>query len=307
MGCVTNQARILQMALKARKRKKLPRWPLQKQPKTIERNYQRALVEVLTFVNNEIHAHLLPRLKSIGDNYYKHHPFAQKQNKKDEVDDDIDELINGIRVKFAEKYSDEELKEIANKYGLSVSDFNRSGIIEGLQKVAGIDIFLDEPWLADQLSLFASSNANLIGGLVDTELDKVYSTILGGFQSGSRVEEIADNIKDIIDPEDSTSRSRADFIARDQISKLNGNLNQLRQTDLGIEQYIWRTSLDERVRESHQVKEGETYRWDDPPADTGNPGEDYQCRCTAEPDLAHLNEDDEDADSSDDLFSEEEA
>ena len=63
---------------------------------------------------------------------------------------------------------------------------------------------------------------------------------------------------------------------------LNGQLTKERQTDLGVEQYIWRTVGDERVREEHEILDGEVFSWDNPP-EPGQPGDDYQCRCTAEP------------------------
>lgn len=46
--------------------------------------------------------------------------------------------------------------------------------------------------------------------------------------------------------------------------------------------YIWRTRDDEKVRPSHAANDGQIFAWDEPPA-TGNPGEDFGCRCTAEP------------------------
>lgn len=46
-------------------------------------------------------------------------------------------------------------------------------------------------------------------------------------------------------------------------------------------QYTWRTQGDDKVRPSHAANDGETFDADDPP-DTGNPGEDYGCRCWAE-------------------------
>jgi uncharacterized protein with gpF-like domain len=86
-------------------------------------------------------------------------------------------------------------------------------------------------------------------------------------------------------------------------------LTQLRQTELGVSKYIWRTSRDERVRESHRAMEGRTAVWDDPAVyldDEGDrhprsgiggvelhPGEDFQCRCFAEPVLEDLLPDEE--------------
>jgi len=46
--------------------------------------------------------------------------------------------------------------------------------------------------------------------------------------------------------------------------------------------YIWRTRRDSHVRPSHAANDGRVFEWNDPPA-TGDPGEDYGCRCTAEP------------------------
>ena len=68
-------------------------------------------------------------------------------------------------------------------------------------------------------------------------------------------------------------------IVRDQNNKLIGQLNQTRQTAVGIERYIWRTVGDSRVRATHQANDGETFRWDSPPPATGSPGSDIQCRC----------------------------
>ncbi|MCH2545980.1 MAG: minor capsid protein, partial [Alphaproteobacteria bacterium] len=46
--------------------------------------------------------------------------------------------------------------------------------------------------------------------------------------------------------------------------------------------YIWRTSGDEKVRAAHAANNGKIFAWDNPP-DTSHPGEDYNCRCWAEP------------------------
>ncbi|MGC6471407.1 MAG: phage minor head protein [Parvibaculales bacterium] len=46
--------------------------------------------------------------------------------------------------------------------------------------------------------------------------------------------------------------------------------------------YIWRTRRDSRVRPSHAENDGKVFAWNNPPP-TGHPGEDYGCRCIAEP------------------------
>jgi hypothetical protein len=46
--------------------------------------------------------------------------------------------------------------------------------------------------------------------------------------------------------------------------------------------YVWRTRGDKKVRSSHSANNGKIFSWDNPPP-TGHPGEDYGCRCNAEP------------------------
>ena len=61
-----------------------------------------------------------------------------------------------------------------------------------------------------------------------------------------------------------------------------GLINQLRQQDLGIERYIWRSQDDTKVRDSHAEYDDQVFRWDEPPAG-GHPGQAHNCRRYAEP------------------------
>ena len=70
-------------------------------------------------------------------------------------------------------------------------------------------------------------------------------------------------------------------ITRDQNSKTVSGLNQIRQVNLGITQYKWQTSGDDRVRPTHVANSDKTFSWDDPPSATGHPGHDVLCRCLA--------------------------
>ena len=63
----------------------------------------------------------------------------------------------------------------------------------------------------------------------------------------------------------------------------------LKQQSRPTSHYIWRTRRDNKVRPSHAANDGKIFAWDDPPG-TGHPGDDYGCRCTAEPYLPDLNE-----------------
>ena len=95
------------------------------------------------------------------------------------------------------------------------------------------------------------------------------------------------------------AKNRAKLIARDQVGKAYGELNKVRQEELGISRYVFRTSMDERVRANHKAMNGKLCAWHDASIyydrQTGkalqrssiggvekHPGADYQCRCGAE-------------------------
>ncbi len=74
--------------------------------------------------------------------------------------------------------------------------------------------------------------------------------------------------------------NHAALIARDQVSKLNGQLNRARQTAAGITSFVWETREDDRVRPEHRELQGRTFTWDEG-AGGVYPGEPIQCRCWA--------------------------
>jgi SPP1 gp7 family putative phage head morphogenesis protein len=139
-----------------------------------------------------------------------------------------------------------------------------------------------------------SKNIQLIKSIQSEQLNDVQDVLEEHLARGSRVEVIQAALDERFD----ISERRAELIARDQVGKLNGQLVEERMREIGIRDYIWRTSGggtpehgDERVRAGHRVLDGKKQSFDDPPVvdpksgRTANPGEDFQCRCTAEADV----------------------
>ena len=62
------------------------------------------------------------------------------------------------------------------------------------------------------------------------------------------------------------ARSRIRLIARTETSKAGTALTRARCDDLGLGAYVWRTSSDSRVRDSHRKMDGVICFWNDPPA-----------------------------------------
>lgn len=181
--------------------------------------------------------------------------------------------LQGVDVILEEKFNPQDLDGSLETLAAGI---NRHGLLE-FRRLAGVSLTRD-PQIGPMLTGFRQRNVDLIKSIQREELDKVRD-ILSEAEAGAwRAEDLSDRLEE----EFGVTRSRADLIARDQVLKLNGQITQARQTSAGIEEYIWMTSNDERVRDSHAELEGTRQRWDTPP-EPGHPGDDYQCRCTAYP------------------------
>lgn len=257
---------------------RLKKPPKQPSIKTLERSYYSDMLKMLDRMKFLVDQRLVPMLPSIVRHAQSVRPKTDG-TRADDYTDDVEGIMDGIRDDFFQEYDENQIKFFAQKAAKRGEEFNQKSFQRQFKAVFGIQMPLVEPYLEATVNGFVKQNVSLITSIPETYFDRVENTVLQGAISGDLQDEIASEISDIYDVSD----SRAAFIARDQVAKLNGNLTEMRQTEVGVTSYIWSTSLDERVRDSHAAKEGETFQWDDPPADTGHPGEDYQCRCTAIP------------------------
>lgn len=174
---------------------------------------------------------------------------------------------------------------LAAKVVRAQRDATDGQLVEQIKKFTAVDIssIISGNNLTDAVNDAITANVGLIKSIPSTYFDKLETIVNAGFQDGFTYNQIADQLKNLDDVTD----ARARLIARDQIGKLNGRFNQVRQQSLGITSYEWSTSGDERVRSKHRAYDGNKYTWDNPPPD-GHPGQAIQCRCTPIPDLDDL-------------------
>jgi len=258
-----------------KKAKVPPKWLF---PLNQEKQYDKALYSLVRDLKNLIKEYLIPEIPSM---------IAEVENKmpNDRADSYLDRL-NGLIIYIREAIQGKVVSTTleAEVIGVEIAKFNKTQFEKLNHSIFGIDIFLDEPWLFDQLQLFSAQNAQLIKSLPDQELERVAGDIERGLQQGLRFTDIAKTIQKSF----GITHRRATLIARDQTTKLNASLTKLRQQEVGVEEYIWQTSGDERVRATHRHNDGKKFRWDTPPKVTGHPGNDVNCRCVARPVLDKL-------------------
>jgi SPP1 gp7 family putative phage head morphogenesis protein len=248
-------------------------------PDTVERYYRRLLKDFINVLDEVTAKIIMPEVNSILKEADKKRPIVDSLTLDASYSDDIARMIREAKLKINEKFSNKELSNMARRVAARGDTFNKEQVSKVFMKIIGVDPIATEPWLKQEVKAFVKENVNLIKSISNTYLTQVEQVVTRGARSGYTNSEIAEEIQGRFN----VSESRAEFIARDQVAKFNGDLTKLRYQNVGINRYEWSTSGDERVRDSHAEKDGNIYSFDDPPSDTGNPGDDFQCRCVAIP------------------------
>lgn len=164
---------------------------------------------------------------------------------------------------YFNKYKGKKSKTLAERLKKLIEDINIDDIIKNNEKV--ITSFPDK-----------------MGEKAREEYRRLVKKNITG---GKRASEISKYLKNI-------GISRADLIARTETGKVATAVSRSRSESLGLKAYIWKTSLDKRVRFSHRMMRNVICFWNEQPIPgklepknknyrPAHPGEDFNCRCLA--------------------------
>lgn len=204
------------------------------------------------------------------------------------IEKSIRELFESVQNRLRKMYPDKVVKKWAQQMAVHVNDLSKKntekvGDAVGLQ----IESLMRDGELTPYFQNVVDENIGLIRSIPLEKMEAFKNTLVYAITNDSHNSNFHQQIEKYISKNVANTKSRARLIARDQVNKLNGRLNQYRQQKLGGVKYIWATSKDERVRKDHAKLEGTTQSWDKPPVvdkATGrraHPGLDFNCRCTA--------------------------
>jgi len=176
------------------------------------------------------------------------------------------------------KFNDRQFRLVVKGgTGLEIPATTGASGLPAIQRALGIDVYRAEPYLEPLRNAWVSRNIDLIKTLPAKLHPELTGIIDRGVANGLSVKQMQDQLIDRY----SVTESRAKLIAQDQILKANSELTRHRMESVGVDEYIWRTMNDSRVRPEHTEREGERFKWSDPP-DGGHPGMAVRCRCRAE-------------------------
>jgi len=210
--------------------------------------------------------------------------------RSDSLDLTLRATVGDIRIRFGQLVT-RNIFERAPRSAAGETNRQSKRIIRRQVKAAlGVSMVdADDVQTAALVDAWVARNVALIRTVESRYFETIQRKILELAPGGTRAvgrEGIADAITGVVDSTGRTARFNAARIARDQAGKLKAQLNVKRQTDLGVTEYTWDTSNDERVRDLHAERDQRRFKWAEPPNETeddGHPGEPINCRCVARP------------------------
>lgn len=130
--------------------------------------------------------------------------------------------------------------------------------------------------------------------VVSTTIERLVDNVWEGIKEGESIPQLSDRVKDVFDQFDDF---RAETISRTEACCVENyaHLEAYEQSDV-VEEKEWIATLDDRVRDSHLMLDGETRPIDEPfsnglmfPGDpSGDPDEIINCRCAIAPIVKYL-------------------
>lgn len=252
-------------------------------PKRAGIAYNAELQKLVRAVRNDINTEIVPMIKALEPQYVS--DTAVNDGWADQIMTVFVQLIN----KWRSPSFLGAANQTANEFVKSVNQQNQRRFNRNT-KAIGIDVFGDNPQLQDLLEASALDNTRLITTIPDQYLNQVQSIVMTNMRSGLLPRNIIGQLQDQF----GVTKRRAQLIARDQTSKINGEISKSRQEGAGFEFFQWQTAEDARVRDDHDRLEEQdigfgpgVYRWDNPPKDEKGvrviPGSPINCRCVAIP------------------------
>lgn len=258
-----------------------------------EREYTRLILKYVQVFADTLRGGLLDVLPSLKETAKEELPKEMRIDSVHRYDANIEKsiekLFDLVRERLMKRLPDSLLSKWSKAMVGQVNETNKKNLSKVTDKVdVQIEPLLEDRKLTPFFQNIVDENVGLIKSIPDKMLTDVKNTIVFAISNDYSKDHI---MKELM-KKFGASKSRARLIARDQVNKLNGRLNQYRQQQIGGERYRWRTAGDNAVRgnpsglypkakHNHWAREGKIFRWDDPPAG-GHPGQDYQCRCHAE-------------------------
>ncbi|AUG84876.1 capsid morphogenesis related protein [Vibrio phage Athena1] len=192
-------------------------------------------------------------------------------------------LAKRLQRKLMSRFSNNRIDEMSKQI-LAKSDRRSKKIFyQHVSKSIGVDptTLLKKDGMTYDFNALVLETSQWAKKLRDETLEMYTANTLRAMTLGESIESILEQYDGLVEKR----KNHAKFTARNQIASFNSIMNKTRAQKLGIKKAIWVTSKDERVRKSHQWRDGKEFDLDKGLYSSLDgqwllPGTDYQCRCS---------------------------
>mgnify|MGYP004495240207 FL=1 len=224
--------------------------------------------------------------------------IEQDRNKQTRTDDAVGllqlidlyltKMMHDLKTEEERKEDGSDLEERIKAISYLVRGVVNRGWGKSVERTLGINVlpeYYNDAFYQELLKEWLEQNIQMISSDPQDLVQKIKDILREDITHNTATDQMVKRIQHTCQ----VSESRAKFVARDQIGKLQARLTRQQQMDAGVREYIWSSKKDSKVRDQHRKLDGNKYSWDSPPLSdprTGrhcHPGEDYGCRCTAIP------------------------
>lgn len=244
---------------------RIGKMPIPKKTIQLEREYYQMLSFYLKKIFEDVQTQLINKLPEIKRQ-------RESELKVDAYGDFITSIFNGLNIAWGTLINTSNTNMRVETIASKVNKQNLSDQDNIVETVLGVNPLRNETWLSSKMKSFTEENVSLIKTLPSDYFPKLEKIVRSSVEAGESTKSIANKIYKA----NNVSLNRAKLIARDQVSKFNSSLTELRQKSIGINKYIWKTVGDERVRgnpsgkypdakPSHWDLDGQEFSWDKPP------------------------------------------
>lgn len=253
-------------------------------PSQIQRSYVYELKQIQKAMQEAVNKAVVPYLPEIERQFkLEHGRFDDRVFRHDGWLENLMKVLTNARNLFTEAIPLERLKSIIEKKGLEVNTHTLTQFASQMKQVSGVSMLASGSWTISQIKGFVQQNVTLIKSVEETYFKDIEQAVFNGLEKGQTAKTIGEKFAERGD----ISQGRAALIARDQISKLNGLMSAKRAEDAGVKSFIWTTSGDNRVRDSHEDLNGKEFTYNEGASVDGEdnvlPGMPINCRCIAVP------------------------
>ncbi|KAB8035823.1 hypothetical protein GCL60_16470 [Silvanigrella paludirubra] len=252
-------------------------------PISLERQFQNEILNLAKPFFKKFRSDLLLKYDIWNDKYSLNLDSEDNEEDKSDIEIFFNNILKGIGIYFSYKI----LKSLISKFSQKILIYSKTKLSNQMEKIFKLKPFYSQENLKISINLWVEKNITKLNSNLIQCVQNSKISIYSMFEKEEKGKEFFK--KQVIENQLKFESSIA-FFARDQVSGLDGLLTKILHAEIGMDNFIWSTCRDDKVRPTHRALEGKLCSWSNLPKLNGIsvfPGSENCCRCVARPIVSH--------------------